>query len=155
MRGVIAADADAPRAPVPDVGAIIALVDSVRSAETEVRLEEMGTSRRLESDALIAAHHAVREALTNAVRHTMAPRRIIVRLEWSADHVALTVDDDGGGGPGPASPGSGLGLVGMAERVRLARGTMSAEPRQPTGWRVRIELPLAETEAAPADGGVR
>lgn len=153
MRGVIAVDADAPRQPAPDVDAIDLLIDGVRSAETDARIEATGAPRRLESDALIALHHAVREALTNAVRHTMPPRQIIVRLEWNAQHVAVTIDDDGGSGPGPTSPGSGLGLIGMAERVRLARGTLSAEPRDRRGWRVRIELPYAENRAAPLGGG--
>jgi signal transduction histidine kinase len=153
MRSVIAVDADASRGPVPDIAAIDALVDSVRSAETEVRVEETGAPRRLESDARIAAHHAVREALTNAVRHTMPPRQIFVRLGWKADHIDVTVDDDGGDGPGPASPGSGVGLIGMAERVRLARGTLSAQPLRPVGWRVRVTLPYAANE--PADEGVR
>lgn len=159
MRRVIAADADAaadadsPREPVPDIDAIDALVGSVRSAETDARLEVMGVPRRLESDALIALHHAVREALTNAVRHTAAPRQIVVRLEWAENHVVTTVKDDGGNGPGPASPGIGLGLIGMAERVRLAQGTLDAAASDSAGWRVRIELPYAENETAPADGG--
>ena len=155
MRGVIAADGDAPREPVPDIDAIEGLADSVRSTETDVRFNETGRRRRLETDALIAAHHAVREALTNAVRHTMAPRQIVVGLQWRANQVVVTVDDDGGSGPGPASPGSGLGLIGMAERVRLARGTMSAGAQDPEGWRVRIEVPYAENDAEPAGGGAR
>ncbi|MDQ0643009.1 sensor histidine kinase [Microbacterium murale] len=154
MRSVIAADADAPREPVPDIDAIDGLVDRVRSTETDTRLEVTGAPRRLESDALIALHHAVREALTNAVRHTMPPRRITVALEWSANQVVVTVDDDGGSGPGPVSPGSGLGLIGMAERVRLAGGALSAGPQHQQGWRVRIELPYAEDEAARRDGRV-
>lgn len=153
MRGVVAADADAPRAPAPDIETIGTLVNGVRSAETDARLEVTGAPRRLEPDALMALHHAVREALTNAIRHTLPARRIVVSLEWSAHGVIATVDDDGGSGPGPASPGSGLGLIGMAERVRLARGTMSAGPQHPAGWRVRIELPYAENEAASAVGG--
>ena len=154
MRGVIAVDGAAPREPIPDVDAISGLVDSVRSTETEVRFDEAGARRRLEPDALIALHHAVREALTNAVRHTSAPRRILVTLEWTQDRVTATVDDDGGSGPGPVSPGTGLGLIGMAERVRLAGGTLSAQPQpQPAGWRVRVELPCSQTGESPAEGG--
>ena len=149
MRRVIAVDADASREPVPDLDAIANLVDSVRSAETGVRFEETGTRGHLESDALIALHHAVREALTNAVRHTMAPRQITVRLEWGVDRVDASVDDDGGSGPGPESPGGGFGLIGMAERVRLARGNLRALPEPLGGWHVKIELPYADA----ADGG--
>lgn len=151
MRGVVTVDADAPRDPAPGIETIDALVDRVRSAETDASLETIGASRPLEQDALIALHHTVREALTNAIRHTLPPRRIVVALEWSAHVVVATVDDDGGSGPGPASPGTGLGLIGMAERVRLARGTLSADAQQPAGWRVRVELPYAERTAS--DGG--
>lgn len=156
MRGVVAADADAPREPVPGIESIGALVSGVRSAETDASLEMTGTPRRLDPDALIALHHAVREALTNAIRHTMPPRRIAVRLAWATHGVAATIDDDGGSGPGPASPGSGLGLIGMAERVRLARGNISAGPEPSGGWRVSVELPYADTEtdADAAEGGV-
>lgn len=149
MRGVVAVDADAPREPVPGLDAIGTLVDGVRSGETDASLEVTGTPRRLDPDALIALHHAVREALTNAIRHTMSPRRIGVGLEWGAHAISATIDDDGGSGPGPASPGSGLGLIGMAERVRLARGSLSAGPEPSGGWRVHIELPYADA----ADGG--
>ena len=152
MRGVIAVDADAPREPMPDAEAIPALVDGVRSTETETTLSTTGDAHALEPDALLALHHAVREALTNAVRHTLPPRRIRVDVTWGGQAVVMTVDDDGGSGAGPTSPGSGLGLIGMAERVRLARGTMSAQALT-TGWRVRIELPYADR--APREGGAR
>lgn len=150
MRGVVAAEADAPREPVPGIDAIGTLVSGVRSADTDASLEATGTPRPLDPDALIALHHSVREALTNAMRHTMPPRRVSVQLAWDAHGVAATIDDDGGSGPGPASPGSGLGLIGMAERVRLARGSLSAGPESSGGWRVSIELPYAGA----ADGGV-
>lgn len=144
MRGVVAVDADAPREPAPDIESIRRLVDGARSAETDVVLEVQGTPRGLDPDALIAAHHAVREALTNAIRHTLPPRRIDVGLQWGPQNLSVTVHDDGGSGPGPESPGAGLGLIGMAERVRLAHGTVTAERQESGGWCVAVELPYPE-----------
>ena len=150
LRGMRRVVADAPREPVPGIDAIGTLVSGVRSAETDASLVVTGTPRSLYPDALIALHHSVREALTNAIRHTMPPRQVSVQLAWDEHGMAATVDDDGGSGPGPASPGSGLGLIGMAERVRLARGSLSAGPESSGGWRVRIELPYVDAGDAGA-----
>lgn len=165
MRGIVGAGADAPREPVPDVDTISADVEDVRSVETAATFVEEGVRGTLDPAARIALHHAVREALTNAIRHTAPPRRIDVRRQWLPGQVVTTVHDDGGAGGGGGvgsgagaaadavaeSPGVGIGLIGMAERVRSAGGVASAGRVEPSGWMVRIDLPLAG--AAPADAG--
>lgn len=146
LRGMRAVVADeAPRQPLPTVDSLGALVESVRTPSVDARLEESGERRRLRADAAVALHHAVREALTNAVRHAMPPVRVDVRLLWREDALHAEVTDDGGSGPAPAELGSGVGLVGIAERVRLAGGTLTAGERHPRGWAVRIELPTEES----------
>jgi signal transduction histidine kinase len=45
-------------------------------------------------------------------------------------------------------PGSGLGLVGLAERVNLAGGVLEAGPRADGGWRVAARMPWPSTEGA-------
>lgn len=141
MRGIVGVEADAPREPVPEIDVISADVEGVRSIETAATFVEEGKRGELDAAARIALRHAVREALTNAIRHTAAPRRIEVRMQWSPEHVATTVIDDGGAGAGDESPGAGIGLIGMAERVRSVGGTTTALPAEPAGWIVRIELP--------------
>lgn len=147
MRGIVAVDADAPREPIPDIDAIPADVAGARSAETAASFEEEGSRGALDAAARIALHHAVREALTNAIRHTAAPRRVEVRMQWEGERVVTTIVDDGGAdavsSTNADSPGSGIGLIGMAERVRSAGGTMSAGEADP-GWAVRVELPVSE-----------
>jgi len=166
MRGIVATGSDAPREPIPDIDTISADVAGARSAETVATFEEIGGRVSLDAPARIALRHAVREALTNAIRHTAAPRRVDVRMRWEADRVMTTIIDDGGAGAGARSnavvgsdaertthesPGAGIGLIGMAERVRSAGGTMSAGKVEPAGWAVRVELPLAHsgTESRP------
>ena len=146
MRAIVV-DGDAPHEPTPTVDAITALVEGVRSPNCEVRLVESGVRGSIRPEVALAAHHAVREALTNAVRHTLPPVHVEVRLEWTAASLHAAVDDDGGSGSARSDLGSGTGLVGIGERVRLAGGSMTAEPRMPRGWAVRITLPTEEPNA--------
>jgi two-component system sensor histidine kinase DesK len=78
---------------------------------------------------------AVREAVTNVVRHAEAAR---CRLELKAtDGVCrLSIQDDGRGG----SQQEGNGLTGMRERVEALGGTLRRETRG--GTRLHITLPL-------------
>lgn len=145
MRSVVADEA--PLEPLPNVDSLGALVESVRTPSTQVRLEESGTRGALRADAALALHHAAREALTNAVRHTAPPVDIEMRLEWHRDAVHMTVRDDGGSGAALSDLGSGIGLIGVSERVRLAGGALTAQRRDPRGWMLRVELPVERTLA--------
>jgi two-component system, NarL family, sensor histidine kinase DesK len=75
---------------------------------------------------------AVREGLTNIVRHAHASS-CAVRLS----PCSVEIVDDGIGGTAP--PGNGLS--GLCERVAAAGGVVDAGPLQPRGWRVRVSLP--------------
>jgi two-component system sensor histidine kinase DesK len=74
---------------------------------------------------------AVREGLTNVVRHSRASSCAIRLSERSVEIV-----DDGVGKPAPA----GNGLSGLRERVRAAGGVLDAGPAEPSGWRLRVSL---------------
>jgi len=84
---------------------------------------------------------AVREAVTNVVRHAHAAR---CRLELRAsDGVCkLSIQDDGLGG----SQREGNGLTGMRERVEALGGTLRRETKG--GTRLYISLPLHEVSPA-------
>ena len=149
LRGMRTAVADeAPREPLPTVDSLSALVDGMRTPSAHVRLTETGTRGRLRPDAAVALHHAVRESLTNAVRHAAPPVEIDVRLDWSARGLHAEVADDGGAGPARSEFGSGTGLVGIAERVRLAGGTLTAGEREQRGWIVTVDLPVMDPPAS-------
>jgi signal transduction histidine kinase len=84
-----------------------------------------------------AAYFVASEALTNAVKHASASR---VRVEAGrVDGVLqLTIADDGVGG---ARPGSGSGLVGLADRVEAQGGRLTIDSPPGGGTRVEAVLP--------------
>jgi len=79
---------------------------------------------------------AVREGLTNVVRHARASC-CTVRLSRSA----VEIVDDGTGEPAPegAVP-PGNGLSGLRERASVAGGRVDAGPLQAGGWQLRVTL---------------
>ena len=147
MRSAVRAEPDAGREPAPTLDGLPALVASVRSPVCETVLVESGDRMPLAAPVVLAVHRAVREGLTNAVRHTQHPVRITVRLAWERDAVTVRVEDDGGVGTATAGLGSGTGLVGLTERVESVGGTLTAGPRDPRGWTLTALLPTGRHRA--------
>lgn len=153
MRGIVregAADdgARAPRAPIEGIHALDGLIHAARSPETTIDHEECGERRTLATPVQLTVLSAMREGLTNAIRHTAAPRTVRVRLDWQRTELTMTVDDDGGSGASGAGLGTGTGLLGLAERARLAGGSLESGRRPEGGWRLRVTLPV---ETLPAE----
>jgi len=88
---------------------------------------------------------AVREGVTNVMRHSQA-KRCTVRIFKKDGSAAVEVVDDGRGG----TPEPGSGLHGLRERVLERGGTLTAEPLPHEGFRLRVTVPLPEV-AAPVD----
>ena len=87
----------------------------------------------------------VREALTNARRHSGA-RSVRVSLALEGDDLVAEVSDDGRGfGPGTA-PGVGRG--GMRERAEALGGALQVESAPGEGTRVRLRVPMSVASQA-------
>ncbi|MFF4247419.1 sensor histidine kinase [Streptomyces sp. NPDC001822] len=91
----------------------------------------------------LSAYRIVQEALANVVRHAPGAR---TRVSVTARDGHLTVLVVNGPAQGPGSPleasGTGHGLVGMRERVRLTGGSLDTGPLPDGGFRVAVRLPL-------------
>lgn len=100
-------------------------------------VEELELPEEIES----ALAWALREAITNVVRHSGA-KRCTVRLaatQTLAGRMAeLTVTDDGAGGPSAA----GNGLTGLRERLAAVGGTLTAGVAGKTGFRLQARVPV-------------
>lgn len=86
------------------------------------------------------ASHLLRiaqEALANVRRHSTASEaRMVVRL---GESIELEITDNGRAVP--HTTGTGLGHVGIRERVAALGGTAEIGPRSTRGYRVRVTLP--------------
>lgn len=107
-----------------------------------------GALDRVSGAVGLVAYRVVQEALTNAHKHG-AEHRAHVLLHVDTNHVVVTVTNPMHAGirPEPHPTSSGLGLIGLRERVASVRGTVTAGPA-PAGWRVVATLPLAREEGA-------
>ena len=70
-------------------------------------------------------------------------------LRESSDAIYLTVRDSGSGfDVGEAMKASGLGLISMAERVKLVGGQLSIESHPGGGTTIHARVPLREAAQA-------
>ncbi|MGY0023793.1 sensor histidine kinase [Streptomyces sp. YJ-C3] len=99
----------------------------------------------------LSAYRIVQEALANVVRHAPGAR---TQISVGLDDDALLVIVVNGPAGEPVSPiestGTGHGLVGMRERVRLVGGTLDVGPLPDGGFRVAARIPLTEPDSPTA-----
>jgi two-component system sensor histidine kinase UhpB len=126
-----------------DHGLVAALETQMKrfSARTgiEARIDTAGEPDALADVVQTAIYRVAQEALTNVTRHAGAT---VVELGVESDDegVELRVSDDGSGFD-PAMRGSGLGLVGMAERARLVGGELDVRSAPGGGTTITLRVP--------------
>ncbi|WP_217214778.1 sensor histidine kinase [Streptomyces sp. AC550_RSS872] len=102
-------------------------------------------------DSETALAWALREAVTNVVRHSGARRctvELLRRQTLDGPAVELSVEDDGSGDQGN---GPGHGLTGLTERLTKAGGTLEAGGTR-HGFRLIARAPAAATTADVGSG---
>ena len=125
--------------PAPGLDRLENLLDDVRAAGLDVRLQRHGEPVQLPPGLDLSAYRIVQEALTNTLKHAHA-RCAEVEVTYGGGEVEILVTDDG---RGPTSrDGSGHGLVGISERVRLYGGDLSAGASAAGGYLLRARLPV-------------
>lgn len=106
-----------------------------------IALEVVGDVSALPPRVDAALAMALREAVTNVVRHAGASS-CRVSCERDASQVRLAITDDGRGG----DSFEGGGLTGMRERITELGGTFERDGR--SGTRLELSLPLPSVESA-------
>jgi signal transduction histidine kinase len=127
------------------LGQLDGLIARARGAGLVLTVTVTGAERALPPEVDQAAYRIVQEALTNVSRHA-GGASALVHLHYAPDNLSVRIDDDGAGteaGPVTAvrSAGTGLGLIGMRERVTALGGWLRAGAREGGGYRVHAELP--------------
>ncbi|MGW9303818.1 sensor histidine kinase [Streptomyces cyaneofuscatus] len=142
-------------APQPGLDRLQQLVEATVRAGLPAELalsKELSSGRGEVPPAVdLSAYRIVQEALANVVRHAPGARtRVLVAPERG--HLLVLIVN----GPAAtrASPletsGTGHGLVGMRERVRLTGGTLDTGPLPDGGFRVAARMPLPPAAAPTA-----
>ncbi|MEN3540738.1 sensor histidine kinase [Microbispora sp. ZYX-F-249] len=123
---------------------LTAELDSARAAladagvEATVRVASVRPAP--ETDALLG--WAVREGVTNVVRHSRAAA-CAIGLGEDRGHLVLEIRDDGP----PAKPyGEGNGLTGLRERVKAVGGALETTAPPDGGFLLRVTVPYAEED---------
>ncbi|MFP3713341.1 sensor histidine kinase [Puerhibacterium sp. TATVAM-FAB25] len=146
------------RSPEPGLGDLPGLCAAADGLDVTLRTVEdpPGAAAAVPAPVGLSLYRTVQEALTNVRKHSTGRRvSVVVRVERPApgtpraagtgDRFAhgfaeVEVLDDGR--PLAAAGGSGLGLLGVRERVATHGGVAEIGPRLTGGYRVRVRLPL-------------
>ncbi|HET9632500.1 MAG TPA: histidine kinase, partial [Terrabacter sp.] len=97
----------------------------------------------------LSLYRTVQEALSNTRRHSTASEAtVFVRVDRHPEpgfaHGYAEVEVLDGGRPRSATSGTGLGLLGVRERLAAHGGVSEIGPRVTGGYRVRVRMPLPE-----------
>jgi len=146
------ADDDTPERPQPTLRELSALAEESRGAGVKVSLElEVDDAGQVPQGTGRAAYRIVQEGLTNARKH--APGAAVrVRIGGAAG-TGLTIEIRNpapvGARPTATIPGTGTGLVGLAERATLAGGRLTSGRGTDGGFTLTAWLPWPRPEETP------
>jgi PAS domain S-box-containing protein len=97
----------------------------------------------LSPDISLCLFRVLQEALHNSTKHS-GVRYFEVELWGTRDEIHLTVSDSGAGFDIDAAKASrGLGLISMAERLKLLTGTLSIESQLQRGTTIHARVPFS------------
>jgi signal transduction histidine kinase len=110
---------------------------------------------RFSMETEASAYRIIQEALTNVAKHAQAAH-CRVYLQRLPNTILITVEDDGigfdvAGVEQRRDVRSGLGLVGIRERVAYLQGMMRLESAPGKGTRLTVELPARPRPAVHAE----
>jgi len=139
--------------PQPTISDLATLVAESRAAGMDVSLKDELTGHSLSPILGRTVYRVVQEALTNARKH--APGQVVtikldgdravgVRAEVANRPWVGQAPADGGEGDGQVE--SGMGLVGLTERVTLIGGKLVAQPLAGGGFTLLATLPWSELD---------
>ncbi|MFF0966012.1 sensor histidine kinase [Streptomyces sp. NPDC003703] len=116
----------------------------VESSGHRDALTVTGTVRTVPAQVTQNLLRIAQEALTNAARHAPGGE-VEVELAFAASSTTLRIRNRPATRPVNAGAGSGMGLIGMRERVALLGGTVTAGPvtegPHQGGWQVEAVIP--------------
>jgi signal transduction histidine kinase len=120
------------------------LPEAIEALAIELQSSGIVTQFRVEGDLLdlspqveLTLYRAAQEALNNIRKHAHASRADVI-LAATSDCLRLAISDNG---VGSKRSGSGFGLLGLRERVKLLGGTFVAQSASNGGFEFVVEVP--------------
>lgn len=141
------------RAPEPGLADVTTLAReaSTHGLEVECHVVEdvPGAAASVPAPLGLSLYRTAQEALANVRRHSTASSatvfvRVDRRPEHGFAHGYAEVEVLDGGRPRSGTSGTGLGLLGVRERLSTHGGVSEIGPRVTGGYRVRVRMPLPE-----------
>jgi PAS domain S-box-containing protein len=134
------------------VGLVSALMELCKEVSEKYKIRvsfngpELG--RRVPKDVALCLFRVAQEALGNVVKHSHA-NSAELELGTSADGLSMRIRDDGRGfRTDTTAPGTGIGLIGMHERMRLVAGRLLIKSEPMRGTEILVEVPLHAAEGS-------
>ena len=116
-----------------------------RRTGTPVELQIEGDFDGVGDEGRTCLYRVVQEALTNCARHAEATT-IQITMQSKKESLCLSIRDDGlGFDTGRAR--TGLGLIGIEERVKELGGSLAVRSWPDRGTLLRVEIPLANSNS--------
>ncbi|HEY5879056.1 MAG TPA: histidine kinase [Nakamurella sp.] len=128
--------------PAPGLDRLPELVERFRDSGLRVDLELDGPLDRLPAGVDLSAYRIVQEALTNALKYA-TDRTAAVRLTSTPAALTIHTANQSTDGRTRQAAGTGLGLVGMAERVSVFGGQLQHGRTEDGRFELTATLPLA------------
>ena len=144
MVGVLRSSDEAPLRPTPsDPNDFAGLIEEAVRNGVSVATQVEGSFPVDAHDAsVVAAHRVIEEALANVASHAgRVPAQVSIR--HGPHQVCVTIRNEPGGTSGSTqlATSTGVGIVGMSERVETLGGKLAAQPGSDGGFVVTATIP--------------
>jgi two-component system CheB/CheR fusion protein len=118
--------------------------DFMKLHRIQLKLAHRNVPESIPFDVSLCLYRVTQECLNNVAKHSGA-REVTVAIEGDKDGILLSVTDNGTGfDPVLMADQSGLGIVGIRERVRLVDGVVSINSQPGRGTQIDVRVPMTK-----------
>lgn len=140
LLGVLRLDNGALAAPNPGMADIDSLIAATRAAGVALTVTDTTDHDQIGDSAALVIYRIVQESLANATRHAPGAQ-VMVALVGSSEATTLSVVNSTPTADPIDAGGSGVGLLGMAERAKSVGGQVNTGATVDGGYAVHAVIP--------------
>ena len=131
------------------LNSLVATWNKLSCDKVVYQLQIIGDFKVLAEPQAFSLLRITQEALTNIAKHAAASQ-VSIELQTSPDTVKLTIKDNGVATQLPFIQKSGIGLLGMRERLSALNGQLRLTLNQPHGLILEASFPINTLQVLPA-----